>query len=153
MLISEIQTIRKFRGAWLGWVLATGLGWWMTSPAAAEAFTQGHLLVTATTSGAVPRLYEYTTDGALVCTLFVSNYDAGEVRDVAVDLDGNAQIFNGTFNPILTTYHANSASSLPTNVRIGAPMAAPSPARLARWGGSSLSPIRSLAAIRYPIAG
>jgi hypothetical protein len=71
-------------------------------PAQAGPFTPGDILVTANQT-----LLEYTPSGTLVQSIPVPVVEqgTGELRDVVVDRQGRAQMWNGTFHGKLTTYH------------------------------------------------
>jgi hypothetical protein len=70
--------------------------------AQAGPFTLGNILVTSNQT-----LVEYTRAGTLVQSIPVPVVEpaTGLLRDVVVDSNGNAQMFNGTFNAALTTYN------------------------------------------------
>jgi hypothetical protein len=69
--------------------------------AVAGPLVSGNILVT--TNG---NLLEYTPSGTLVQTVPVPSVEpfTGSLRGVVVDSNGNVQLYNGTFNPALTTY-------------------------------------------------
>ena len=77
-----------------------------TSPSAwAGSFTPGDILVSSTTDLQTSVLREYTPTGTLVQTFSVPIAPGGDsyIRGIATDTSGNAQIYNGTFSPYLTT--------------------------------------------------
>jgi len=83
-----------------------------TSPSAwGGSFTAGDILVSSTTDLNTSVLREYTPTGTLVQTFSVPIAPGGDAyaRGIATDVSGNAQIYNGTFSPFLTTL--NSAGS------------------------------------------
>lgn len=72
-------------------------------------FTNGNILVSNSPfSGGVPKLYEYTPFGQLVQEFDIPVLD-GAARDLAVDHNGNVQIYNGTFDPSLSTFDSEVA--------------------------------------------
>ena len=80
------------------------------------AYSAGNLLVSSALFGQVPTLYEVTPDGVVVQQTEIPNPTTVVTelpRDVVVDGFGRAQIFNGTFNPRLTTVDpvANTTTS------------------------------------------
>jgi hypothetical protein len=72
--------------------------------APAAPLTPGDILVNDETFGP-GRLREFTPSGVLVQTFAVPTAPGGDTqpRDVAVDVNGNVQVYNGTFSPYLTT--------------------------------------------------
>jgi hypothetical protein len=69
--------------------------------ARAGAFTPGNVVVTSQ-----QQLIEYTPSGAVVQTVNVPTGGGdGGCRDLMVDKNGNMQIYNGTFSPVLTQYN------------------------------------------------
>ncbi|MFM9117600.1 MAG: hypothetical protein ACKOU6_15710, partial [Planctomycetota bacterium] len=80
------------------------------------AYSAGNLLVSSAPFGQTPTLYEVTPDGVVVQQTEIPNPTTVVTelpRDVVVDGFGRAQIFNGTFNPRLTTIDpvANTTTS------------------------------------------
>src|SRR5262245_58600479 len=73
-----------------------------TQRGAADPLTPGNLLITHGN-----RLEEYTPAGVLVQGLTVppQGCDTVQLRSLVLDVHGNVQIYNGTFNPALTTYN------------------------------------------------
>ena len=69
------------------------------------------LAVTAPNNGP-PAVTEYAPDGSVVRVLTPPPTD--DNRDVAVSPNGDIQLFNGTFSPELSTYHAGAWSKLET---------------------------------------
>lgn len=71
------------------------------------AFTLGNLLVTSSPSNQPSMLYEFTPTGLMVQSAAISHPStviSERARDVVLDANGNAAIYNGTFDPRLTTY-------------------------------------------------
>lgn len=71
------------------------------------AFTPGNLLVTSSPSNQPSMLYEFTPTGTMVQSTAIphpSTVISERARDVVLDSNGNAAVFNGTFDPRLTTY-------------------------------------------------
>lgn len=71
------------------------------------AFTPGNLLVTSSPTNQPSMLYEFTPLGVMVQATPVahpSSVISERARDVVLDANGNAAIYNGTFDPRLTTY-------------------------------------------------
>src|SRR5947209_13373380 len=66
------------------------------------------LAVTAPNNGP-PAVTEYAPDGSVVRVLTPPPTD--DNRDVAVSPNGDIQLFNGTFSPELSTYHAGAWSN------------------------------------------
>jgi hypothetical protein len=66
-------------------------------------------------------LLEYTRAGTLVQSISVPVVEpgTGSLRDVVVDSNGNAQMFNGTFNAALTTYNPNTNTFTTTPITGG----------------------------------
>jgi hypothetical protein len=83
------------------------------APAQAAPFTQGDVLVTSNQT-----LLEYTPGGMLVQSIPVPVVEpfTGSLRSVVIDANGNAQMYNGTFSPQLTTYNPNTNSFTNTPV-------------------------------------
>jgi hypothetical protein len=84
-----------------------------TSPSAwAGSFTPGDILVSSTTDLQTSILREYTPTGTLVQTFSVPVAPGGDsyIRGIATDTSGNAQIYNGTFNPYLTTLNPTTGT-------------------------------------------
>ncbi|MCH8046015.1 MAG: tandem-95 repeat protein [Planctomycetes bacterium] len=67
----------------------------------ADPFSLGNILLVITSVGRQSLLREFTPQGDLVRS-FAITPDSGP-RDVVIDSRGNAQIYNGTFSPRLTT--------------------------------------------------
>lgn len=80
------------------------------------AFTPGNIVVSnAPFTGGDPKLYEYDTSGNLVQEFDIPANTAGEIaRDVLVDFNGNAQIYNGTFQPELATLDPTTGTVIET---------------------------------------
>ncbi len=72
------------------------------------AFTSGNLLISYNET-----LYEYTTGGTQVQAIPIGANPSESNRAVALDLAGNAVIFDGTFSPVLVVYDPvlNSSST------------------------------------------
>jgi len=71
--------------------------------------TPGNILVTHSPVGVGTHalLQEYTTTGTLIRSIELPDFSEGDyadVRDVVLDFHGNVQIYNGTYDPRLTTY-------------------------------------------------
>ena len=84
--------------------LALGIQSLLCISAKAGAFTPGNVIVT---SGG--QLIEYTPSGTVVQTITIptGGGDGGAgARDLMVDKNGNVQIYNGTFSPLLTQYNS-----------------------------------------------
>ncbi|WP_166832001.1 Ig-like domain-containing protein, partial [Thalassoroseus pseudoceratinae] len=69
----------------------------------AAPFLAGNILVSADESSRAPRLTQYTTTGSRLQEFTVPSPGDTSPRDVIVDRNGNAQIYNGTFDPRLST--------------------------------------------------
>jgi hypothetical protein len=84
----------------------------LARPAAAAMLTPGDILVSSTTDLATNVLREYTQSGSLVQTFSVPIAPGGDayIRDIAADGAGNVQIYNGTFNPALTTLNPSTVT-------------------------------------------
>ena len=75
--------------------------------ASAAPFEDGNLLVSTQTGTGSPltsNITEYTLSGGAVQTLTVPQPGDEGVRDLVVDAAGALQVFNGTFDPWLSTY-------------------------------------------------
>src|SRR5688500_15365318 len=71
------------------------------SRAVAAVPTAGNILVSSNST-----LIEYTPAGALVQSVPIpSGGGDGGSRDLVLDRNGNVQIYNGTFNPILSQFN------------------------------------------------
>ncbi len=84
-----------------------------TSPSTwAGSFTPGDILVSSTTDLQTSILREYTPTGTLVQSFSVPIAPGGDsyIRGIATDTSGNAQIYNGTFNPYLTTLNPTTGT-------------------------------------------
>ncbi|MEO2014712.1 MAG: hypothetical protein ABGZ53_10115 [Fuerstiella sp.] len=70
------------------------------------SFTPGNILVSNSPfSGGDPMLYEYSTSGTRLQAFPIPEISTFELaRDLVVDLNGNVQIYNGTFTPELATF-------------------------------------------------
>ncbi|HND51363.1 MAG TPA: Ig-like domain-containing protein [Pirellulaceae bacterium] len=91
----------------------------LESRLALAAFNDGNLLVTNSPFDQTPMLYEYTVDGQQVQAVPLthpSGVATERPRDVVVDMNGNAQIFNGTYDPKLTTYDPVAGTFVDTTV-------------------------------------
>lgn len=75
---------------------------------ALAAFTPGNLLVSSAPFNGEPTLYEYAPEGGSpVQTVAIENptrVATERPRDLVYDANGDVQIYNGTFDPRLTTY-------------------------------------------------
>jgi len=99
---------------WRRFWAAPSLLFILASSTAGATLTPGRLLIT-TDQSATPAntLYEYTTTGTKTQTFnvpFPTSPRDNYVRDIAVDTDGNVEIFNGTFAPYLTTFTPSTGS-------------------------------------------
>jgi hypothetical protein len=80
----------------------------LTAPLRADLLTPGNVLIsTENFSAPANMVFEYTAGGTQVQGFSVP-YPGGrpateDVRDIATDLAGHVQIYNGTFSPFLTT--------------------------------------------------
>ena len=91
-------------------LLAASLG-----TARADPLTPGNILVSDETFGSPGRIREFTPSGDLVQTFtFPSPAPGGDgqPRGITVDINGNIQIYNGTFHPVLTTLDPVSGTVL-----------------------------------------
>jgi hypothetical protein len=61
-------------------------------------------------SNGVGRVREYTQGGVLVRTLTYANTPGSGSRDIIADAFGNVHIFNGTFEPVLTSINRSSGA-------------------------------------------
>ncbi|MFO0903384.1 MAG: Ig-like domain-containing protein [Pirellulales bacterium] len=71
------------------------------------AFTVGNLLVTSSPTDQSSMLYEFTPDGLQVQSAEIPHPSIAvseRARDVVLDANGNAQVYNGTFDARLSTY-------------------------------------------------
>jgi hypothetical protein len=96
-------------------VVLAVLGWGAAaSPVPAAPFTQGDILVTSAQT-----LFEVTPSGAIVQAISVPVVEpfTGMLRDVVIDSNGNAQLYNGTFHPVLTTYNPSTNTFTNTQVQ------------------------------------
>jgi hypothetical protein len=79
----------------------------VSQPANADPFTVGNILVSSRDI-----LFEYTPFGAQVQSIAVPYPPPQEstenVRDIIVDQHGDVQVYNGTFDPYLSTYNPSS---------------------------------------------
>ena len=102
---------------WIRWraLMGIAIGLVATTSASAWAgsFTPGDILVSSTTDLQTSLLREYTPTGTLVQTFSVPIAPGGDSysRGVATDASGNAQIYNGTFSPYLTTLNPTGSGS------------------------------------------
>ncbi|MCR9200361.1 MAG: hypothetical protein NXI04_17135 [Planctomycetaceae bacterium] len=78
------------------------------------AFTAGNIVVSnAPFSGGTPKLFEYDTSGNLVQEFDLEDRGLSDLpRDVLVDFNGNAQIYNGTFSPTLSTIDPTTGTEI-----------------------------------------
>jgi len=84
----------------------------LASDADAGPFVQGDLLVARERYPLGPTLlHEYTPAGVRVQTITVTNDQQQEARGVAVDLQGRAVVYYGTFNPTLWVYDPATGAS------------------------------------------
>lgn len=82
----------------------------LVAPVLAASLTPGSILVAE--PGAM-KVREYSRGGALLQTFSIPIADGrgfADLRDLAVDAAGNVQIYNGTFEPALTTLDPRSGS-------------------------------------------
>jgi len=83
----------------------------VSQPANADPLTVGNILVS---SGDI--LFEYTPFGVQVQSIAVPYPPPREptenVRDIIVDQNGDVQVYNGTFDPFLSTYNPSSEAWL-----------------------------------------
>lgn len=81
----------------------------MCISAKAKSTTPGNLLISSDN-----QIFEYTIDGFFVQSLYTEypgGYPSTEyARDIAADVDGYIYVYNGTFNPYMSSY--DSASDL-----------------------------------------
>jgi hypothetical protein len=92
-------------------------GWQQSYPRGVTVPSGNILVTTGTFFGSIlpSRLYEYTLTGTQVSSILVP-YGSGSrptteiVRDVVMGNDGQAYIYNGTFNPYLSIYNFTSAT-------------------------------------------
>ena len=68
-------------------------------------------------TGGVPQLLEYTVFGQLVRQHDLPVPEAGGARDLVTDAQGNVRIFNGTFEPRLTTYDSHAAGFVADDIQ------------------------------------
>lgn len=66
-------------------------------PTLAGPFTAGNIITTEQS-----RVVEYTREGLLVQSINIPA--SGDARDLIMDEQGRVHVFNGTFNPVLSTY-------------------------------------------------
>jgi PEP-CTERM motif len=110
--------------------IAIGLIATTTFSARGASLTPGDILVSSTTDLQTSVLREYTPTGTLVQTFSVPIAPGGDsyIRGIATDSSGNVQIYNGTFNPYLTTLdpatssfsnHTFSGWSTDNNIYVG----------------------------------
>jgi PEP-CTERM motif len=92
--------------------IAIGLIATTSFSARGAALTPGDILVSSTTDLSTSILREYTPTGTLVQTFSVPVAPGGDsyIRSIATDTAGNVQIYNGTFNPFLTTLNPTTSS-------------------------------------------
>jgi sugar lactone lactonase YvrE len=97
--MSVRQVLRaSYLAAVASWI-AMGLG-----AAQAAPLVPGDILVSDEVFGGNGRIREFTPAGVLVQTFtFPTAPGDGQPRGIAVDSNGNIQIYNGTFHPVLTT--------------------------------------------------
>ncbi len=96
----------RSRMLWVGTMgVAMGLLTIAGPTSQAGSFTPGDILVTTSSDLQTSFLKEYTPTGTLVQSVQVPVAPGGDsyARSIATDAAGNAQIYNGTFNPFLTT--------------------------------------------------
>ncbi len=95
--------LRMQRQGWMA--MAIGLLATISPAGWAGSFTPGDILVTTSSDLQTSFLREYTPTGTLVQSFLVPIAPGGDSysRGVATDSSGNAQIYNGTFSPYLTT--------------------------------------------------
>jgi len=82
------------------------------------AFTTGNILVSSAPFDEPAMLLEYTPTGELVQSVTVphpTNSSIDKARDIVVDRSGKVQIYNGSYNPRLTTYDPISGGFSHTN--------------------------------------
>ncbi len=69
------------------------------------AFTAGNILVSNSPATlGTPKLYEYTAFGELVQEHDIPVLESGGARDLVMDSEGRVQVYNGTFDPHLTSF-------------------------------------------------
>lgn len=96
--MTRYRVIRS--GRVLSACLLAGAAAW---PALGSGLTPGNILVSNTKFGGdPPMLYEFTPGGVLVQEIDLPNNGGG--RDVVLDSGGLVQVYNGTFDPILSAY-------------------------------------------------
>lgn len=82
------------------------------------AFTPGNILVSSAPFDQPAMLLEYTPTGELVQSVVVphpTNSNIDKARDIVVDRSGKVEIYNGSYNPRLTTFDPVSGSFSHTN--------------------------------------
>ena len=72
----------------------------------ADAFTPGNLVLStrSRTSSFTQQLVEITQSGSTVQVIDIPRPGDDDARDVVIDSQGRAQVFNGTFDPYLSTF-------------------------------------------------
>jgi hypothetical protein len=81
----------------------------LTAGLTAAPLIPGNFLISDEVFGASGRIREFTPAGVLVQTQTFTS--VGQPRDIAVDANGNIQIYDGTFAPTLTTLHPSSGAA------------------------------------------
>lgn len=79
----------------------------LSKPAISGPFGSGNLLISTEEGVCCPftsTIHEFTPGGGLVQTLIVPRPGDTHARDLAIDDSGLLQVFNGTFDPWLSTY-------------------------------------------------
>ena len=96
--MNDVRVIRAAHWAALVVWLTAGFGF-----AHAEVLTPGNILVSDEVFTGNGRVREFTPSGQLVQTFsFPLAPGDGQPRSITVDINGNIQIYNGTFTPYLT---------------------------------------------------
>jgi len=96
--MNDVRVIRAAHWAALVVWLTVGFGF-----AHAEVLTPGNILVSDEVFTGNGRVREFTPSGQLVQTFsFPLAPGDGQPRSITVDINGNIQIYNGTFTPYLT---------------------------------------------------
>ncbi len=81
---------------------------WGTDPFAGP-FDMGNIIATnAPICCEAPQIHEYTPSGTRVREIEIPEFGSVELsRDLVIDRNGDIQIWNGTFDPRLSTYHTH----------------------------------------------
>lgn len=79
-------------------------------------FAPGNILVSnSPLTGGDPKLYEYTAFGQLVREFDIPEFEVGGARDLVMDSVAELQIYNGTFEPRLSTFDPHL---IPTTLQV-----------------------------------